>query len=304
MDIFNISEADALPCERTAVALGNFDGVHLGHCALLKRVVELAESRNEVPSVFTFIRHPALSLGRICPKLITENEDKAELFAAHGIKRIYAADFESVRHYSPEAFVCEVLKAKLHADVAVCGYNFRFGENGSGSPELLTSLMHGNTEVIPPIIIRNHPVSSTLIRQAIESGDVEYASEMLGRPYSISFPVVHGKELGRTIGLPTINQDFPERHVIPSSGVYAVIVTVDHTEYLGVANVGNRPTVDNDGRINCETHIIGFNGWLYGRPVKVSFYKKLRDEIKFSSLDRLKAQINTDIEDTKTYFKK
>ena len=125
---------------------------------------------------------------------------------------------------------------------------------------------------------------------------------MLGRPFFIDFPVIHGKELGRSIGVPTINQDFPEGHVIPAHGVYACKVDIGESSYAGVANVGSHPTVDKCAKVNCETHIIGYTGWLYGEKIKVSFYKKLRDEQKFPTLDELIAQINRDIAETNDYF--
>lgn len=287
------------PC---AVALGNFDGVHTGHAALLKKAVSIALERGITPAVFTFSKHTQTVLAkRDAPSIVTLDE-KLSLFRELGIERVYLADFEKVREHTPEKFVKEILKDKLNTRVAVCGYDFKFGCRGSGSPDDLSLLMDGEAVIIPPVIKRGCAVSSTLIRLAVEKGDVEYAAEMLGRPFFIDFPVIHGKELGRSIGVPTINQDFPEGHVIPAHGVYACKVDIGESSYAGVANVGSHPTVDKCAKVNCETHIIGYTGWLYGEKIKVSFYKKLRDEQKFPTLDELIAQINRDIAETNDYF--
>ncbi len=304
MIICNITDKEAaighkVPC---VIALGNFDGVHVGHTALLSKTVELAKEKGAEPAVFTFAMHPETVLkGRSALTITTLNE-KLDLFKELGIKRVYLADFEAVRDYSPARFAEEILKERANALLAVCGYDFKFGSRGSGSPEDLVMLMGGNAVIIPPIMRRGQPVSSTLIRAAVEKGDVEYAYEMLNRPFFIEFPVVHGKQLGRTIGVPTINQNFPDGHVVPKRGVYACKVLTDSGEYPGVANVGIRPTVKDDKGVNCETHIIGFSGWLYEKTIKVSFYKRLRDEIKFESTDKLKEQICKDITNTINYF--
>ena len=304
MIICNINDREAegnytAPC---IIALGNFDGVHVGHTALLCKTVELAGEYGVDPAVFTFAKHPETVLKDRSVLSITTLNEKLELFKQLGIQRVYLGDFERLRDYSPHRFVEEIIKGQANAVCAVCGYDFRFGSRGCGTPSDLASLMDGNTVVIEPVMRRGQVVSSTSIREAIENGDVEYARELLDRPFFIEFPVVHGKKLGRTIGVPTINQNFPEGHVVPKRGVYACKVLTDSGEYIGVANVGIRPTVQDDKGLNCETHIIGFNGSLYGEKTKVSFYKRLRDEIKFESTDALKAQIEKDISNTTNYF--
>ncbi|MBQ7821967.1 MAG: bifunctional riboflavin kinase/FAD synthetase [Clostridia bacterium] len=304
MLIYDITSSDKLPCEMPpcVVALGNFDGVHTGHTELLKQAVAVAVKRGLMPAVFTFAKHPETVLAnRNAPSILTL-DDKLEIFKELGIERVYLADFEKIRDYSPDRFVSDILRKTINASVAVCGFDFKFGQYGKGTPEMLTRLMDGEAVVIPPVMKRGQPVSSTLIRLAVESGDTEYAAQMLGRPFYIDFPVIHGKELGRSIGVPTINQNFPAGHVIPAHGVYACTVTIGQKKYAGVANVGSHPTVDTDAQINCETHIVGFTGWLYGQKIKVSFYKKIRDEKKFSSIDELVAQIERDIAQTKEYF--
>lgn len=302
MDICNL-DGYALPSgESHVVALGNFDGVHIAHTALLEKAVSEAERLGVTPAVFTFSKHPRESFTSESPRLITAKDEKLELFDKLGIKRVFIADFESIRYLSPEDFVKGVLVEKLGALRAVCGYNFRFGKDGAGSAETLAHLMGARAIVLPEVSADKSPVSSTRIREAVERGDMEGAAALLGRPFFICFPVVHGKELGRSIGVPTINQSFPELHVVPAHGVYACLVRVGDTDYRGVANVGVRPTFEDGGRVNCETHIIGYSGSLYGEYIRVSFYKKLRDEKRFGSAELLREQIRLDIEAVNDYF--
>lgn len=302
MEICNLDSGLSPSLGRHVVALGNFDGVHIAHTTLLEETVKEAKRRGATPAVFTFSKHSREFLDGGSPMLITVNDEKLELFESFGIERVFLADFESVREYSPEKFVQEILVTKTGADATVCGFNFRFGKGGKGDADDLLRLMNGNAVIIPPITMGDSLVSSTRIREAVENGDVEHASALLGRPFFIYFPVVHGKELGRSIGVPTINQNFPALHLMPARGVYACLVRVGDTDYRGVANVGVRPTVEDGGKVNCETHIIGYSGTLYGERIKVSFYKKIRDEKRFGSVEELKAQISHDIETVNNYF--
>lgn len=304
MIIINITDKEAgySLCDTCVIALGNFDGVHIAHTALLSKTVAVAKERKTYSAVFTFSEHSEKILKSRNVLSITSLEEKLELFRKIGIDKVFLADFEKVRDYTPRRFADEILKEKINAEFVVCGYDFKFGVRGSGNSSDLTELMNGNTFVMPPVMNGNEAVSSTLIRKVIETGDVEYARELLGRPYFIEFLVVHGKELGRSIGVPTINQNFPDGYVIPEKGVYACRVNTDMGEYIGVANVGVHPTVATSDKVNCETFIIDFDGSLYDKTIKVSFYKKLRDEIKFESLEALKAQIEKDIDKTRNYF--
>lgn len=301
MDICNLDGYTLPSGESHIVALGNFDGVHVAHTVLLETAVSKARELGATPAVFTFSRHSRETLGD-SPRLITQGDEKLELFESVGIKRVFVADFESVRSLSPSEFVRDVLVKRLGAVCAVCGFNFHFGKNGAGTADELLSLMDGRAIIIPPVNADDSPVSSTRVREAVERGDMEYAAALLGRPFFISLPVVHGKELGRSIGVPTINQSFPVLHLVPSHGVYACLVRIDGVDYRGVANVGVRPTFEDGGRVNCETHIIGYSGSLYGECVRVSFYKKLRDEKRFDSIELLREQIRLDIEAVNKYF--
>lgn len=290
-------------CSPLSVALGNFDGVHRGHAALLSKTVEIAAEKRIASAVWTFSDAAGGSANKNGIKLITDIGEKLELISHEGIDYAFVEDFENVRNMSPESFVREILVERLNTVYAICGFNFRFGFKGAGDAELLAALMGGNAAIIPPVHDDGITISSSIIRTYIEAGDTEKAAKLLGHSFSIEFPVVHGKEIGRTIGIPTINQNFPENHIIPKTGIYACTVSVEDRLYAGVANVGYRPTVDSQhDRINCETHIIDFDGWLYDKRVKVSFCKRLRSEMKFDSLDRLREQISGDIESARAYF--
>lgn len=299
MDVYNLhtNEKEEGVSSPLSVALGNFDGVHIGHADLISRAAAYAKAHGIASAVWTFADGADALPNKPAAHSITTTEEKLAQIAALGVDYAILESFEAVRGLSPERFVKEVLLAGCGAVCAVCGFNFRFGAGGIGTGDMLASLMAPlDCIVVPPVYLGGNLVSSTAVRQQIEAGDMEAAAEYLGRPFSINFPVVHGKELGRTIGIPTINQQFPAGHVIPKSGIYACTVTADGRTYPGVANVGTRPTIVGDNHIiNCETHIIGYSGWLYDRCVRVEFGRRLRDEMKFGSVDALKVQIEKDI---------
>lgn len=286
-----------------SVALGNFDGVHAGHTALILKAAEIAKEKGIRSAVWTFADGKAQLPNKPGALAITTLEERLSLIASLGADYAILESFEDVRDLTPERFVKELLIEKCRAEWAVCGFNFRFGVGGAGNSDRLCELMQPmGCTVVPPVYVNGEQVSSTLIRGYIESGDMKKASELLGRPFFIDSTVTHGKALGRTIGIPTINQSFPEGHIVPKKGIYACTVHAEGEKYMGVANVGIRPTVDSDGGINCETHIIGYSGELYGEAVRVEFFERIRDERKFDGIDELKKQIEKDIFFTKQYF--
>ncbi|MBE6564345.1 MAG: bifunctional riboflavin kinase/FAD synthetase [Ruminococcaceae bacterium] len=292
-----------------AIALGNFDGVHLGHLSLIEAAIAETKKENGVFSaVWSFAEHTSLSLDtRPSVDLITLPEEKCRLFGAAGVDFVLTDRFDALRDLSPEEFVRDILIQKYRCSVAVCGFNFRFGRFGAGTPETLDRLMRrygGRALIMPPFEKNGGIVSSSRIRSLIENGQTEEAAELLGRPFSIRFPVLHGQKLGRTIGIPTINQLFPAGMVRPQNGIYACTVSIGGEELMAVSNVGSRPTVNADeSAVNCETHILHYNGWLYGQSIRVSFYKKLREETKFASVEELKQAVERDIGHTELYFK-
>lgn len=289
------------------LCLGNFDGVHRGHMALVRRTLEERSRLSEkYPSIlggaWCFRQPPADFLSGTPSFRITSTEEKLRLFAEAGLDAAILADFPECRNMSPEDFVCRMLGDECNCKKAVVGFNFRFGKGGAGTPDLLSALPDGYAE-LEPVKVDGINVSSSTIRRLILSGDVGSAAELLGRPFSVFLPVVHGKRLGRTLGLPTINQLFGEHDLIPAHGVYTALAeTDDKKTYPAVVNVGTNPTVKDDGTVVCETHILGFSGEIYGERVRVSFLSRLRGERKFGGTEELAAAIRKDIESAERYF--
>jgi riboflavin kinase/FMN adenylyltransferase len=283
-------------CPR-AVALGMFDGVHLGHRAAIMNSagVEIESGGWACSSVFTFASPP---FKENAWELISLKQKKAVLTGL-GVDELILVDFESVRQMTPEQFVRDILKEKLDARRVCCGFNYRFGKDGSGDADTLRRLCQPlgiEVVVIPPVTVDGEPVSSSRIRRLIEDGEIERAARLLGRPFTLDIEVTVGQRLGRLLGTPTINQVLPASFVRPKFGVYLSTVVVDGVSKFGVTNIGVRPTVGAD-RPLAETWIIDFDGDLYGRHIPVTLVKYLRGEKKFDSLDQLKQQI---LEDAKT----
>lgn len=309
IDLKTYTECDRNTASHLAIALGCFDGVHIGHADIIRHTVEFAKQNGIKSAVWTFDNRPVGTLSRVKnAPCITTTDEKLSQIRLLGVDYAILADFNTVRSLSPETFVNDVLCGECACVYTVCGFNFRFGAEAKGDGETLLSLMRqngGDGKIVSPVMCGTRVVSSTYIRECIVKGDMELAARLLGRGFSIDFPVVHGHQLGRKIGIPTINQDFPKDHIIPKSGIYACLCDVDGSSYLGVANIGCRPTVsDGSLKINCETHIINYSGFLYDKRIRVVFYHRLRDEKKFASLDELRSAINGDIEAAKEYFSK
>ena len=284
----------------SVVALGNFDGVHLGHRALLRAALSEKERSGVLFAVFTF-ETPA---GKESCCLLTR-EQRLWKLEEQGADAVLLAEFEEVRHLPPERFVNEILYETMHASCCVCGFNYRFGVHASGDAETLTRLCgeKGIRVIVqPPVTTADGvPISSSRIRETLRNGEMEQANAMLGSPYTLSLPVLHGQALGRTIGIPTANQCFPDGMVIPKRGVYASFVTLGKDVCPAVTNIGVRPTVSGEG-VTAETHLIGYDGDLYGQTIAVSLERYLRPETKFPSLEKLKQAIFGDIEAAKQQF--
>ena len=281
---------------RTVAALGFFDGVHIGHRRLLDRAAEIAASRSLIPSVFTF-SDDALSFKPDAARL-TDFSEKVELFRLAGIERVYAADFPDLSGLSPERFVSEILVGQLNVSVAVCGFNFRFGAGAAGDSDALVRLMRDlgrDAEVIAPTVLDGTVVSSSAIRAALSEGDVALAEQMLGRPFSLSGRVEHGRGYGHTEGIPTVNLPVAPHLAVPRRGVYRSRAVIDGAGYPAVSNVGTRPTFGGTG-VNCESSLLAYHGSdLYGRAVRVELLGFLRDERKFDTPEDLYRQIALDI---------
>ena len=292
--------AKAEICENTIVALGAFDGCHYAHQSVLCEAFYEARRLGVKSVAYTFSTLPKNA------KSIYTLEEKIKAISKIGIDYVAIDGFGDVRDLSPQSFFFEVLREKLSAVNASCGFNYKFGKDASGNCELLKELFLKNTgrsvRVSPELTIENRTVSSTLLRTLLEKGQIDELGKY-GSKYSVYNMVLMGKQLGREMGFPTINQKIPEDKAVPKYGVYITECEIGEDVYPSITNVGVRPSVDDGDSVNMETYIIGYSGVLYGSYIRVNFYKYLRGEIRFDSLDELKAQISLDTEKAKEYFK-
>lgn len=302
--MIDLTGTNNIPKESTAVAMGLFDGVHYGHRAVIKCASEAAKSfPGTEPAVFTFDTATVTSKGESGVEYIFSREMKLEIIESLGVRYIYSPDFMNFKNLSGEEFVQLVLCDKLNAKFAVCGEDFRFGKNAScGTPELDRLCRRFGIELItvPPIQQNNgEKISSTVIRELVKSGEIEAANQLLGTNFAIKLPVAYGRQLGREMDFPTINQYFPKKQVLPKFGVYASKTEVNGRLYKSITNVGIKPTVGSSAPL-AETYIIDFTGEeLYGETVKVSLTHFVRPEMKFSGVEELKTQIAKDTETVK-----
>ena len=287
----------------TVLCIGDFDGVHLGHRQLVASVLQqINELKNEYPNVVSGAWFFDSNTYKAAREIYTI-EEKLNVFASLGLDYAIIADFDEMKSLSPESFVYDVLQSKCNCIHAVCGENFRFGSKAAGDSNALKNMMNGNATVVPLLSVDGDKIiSSTYIRELLAQGNIKKANSLLGENYTVYETVIHGKALGRTLGIPTINQNVQGKQFILKNGIYSTICSVEGKKYFGVTNVGVRPTVDDDGHKNMETYIIGFDGNCYDKMVKVEFVHRVRDEMKFDSLDALKTQIQKDINATIHYF--
>ena len=295
--------------EKRVIALGFFDGVHLGHGALLRRVGEKAAELGAVPAAVTFDTHPEnLILKTPAVPLLSSPLDRAELMRRfYGIREVIVAHFdERMMHMPWREFVTDYLAGEHGAVHLVAGHDFHFGYKGEGNPQRLEGLCRElgvGCDIIPKVEREGITVSSTYIRTLIAQGEMERAMEFLGHPHVLTDRVTHGKKLGTTLGFPTVNLRFPEGVLVPAHGVYVTRVWFgDGSSRPAVTNIGVRPTVDDGNRVNVEGYILDFSGDLYGQTIRMEFYKKLRGERKFPSLEALRAEVMKNAEETRKYF--
>lgn len=285
-------------------ALGFFDGVHLGHQALLRASRQLSEQHGCEPAVVTFSAHPDGLVTGKAPLLLNTAEDRRLLLYSYQMASVVEIPFNEALMHTPWSAFLEDL---LHMDAAgfVCGSDFRFGAGGSGTAEKLKDFCQERglpCAIVPQQEIEGIRVSSTYIRELIENGEVERANAFLGHPHTLTGEVVSGRGLGHTIGVPTANLNLPEGIVCPKRGVYACKAIADGKEYLAVTNVGTRPTVAGN-HLTVEPWLLDFAGDLYGKRLHLLFYKFLRPEKKFDSLLELKTEIERNAGEVRTYFK-
>lgn len=286
----------ALPQCPMAVAVGNFDGLHIGHQALLAACRAVREQNpGVVCAVWTFSTHSRAD--RI--RLITPHDDRLALFAQYGMDYVISVDFSAVRDLTPEQYVSSVLHDTLHCHTVVCGFNFHFGAGGAGSASDLERLCADcriRCRITDDVVFGGETVSSTRIRQLLQNGDAETAAKLMGRPFSFAGEVLHGRRLGRTLDFPTVNQTLPEELLSPAYGVYLTECVSDSFRCYGVTDFGVRPTVNGSGE-RCETHLLRRCDDLYGQRLRISFLEFIRPEQKFQSKEQLRRSIRHDVEE-------
>jgi riboflavin kinase/FMN adenylyltransferase len=293
----HIPPAQQQPC---ALAIGNFDGMHLGHQALLKKLTETAKKLKLTSAVMTFEPHPREFFApETAPARLSSLREKLEYFAEAGVETTYVCRFNRrLAGLAPQEFMQNILRDSLNAQAILVGEDFRFGAMRAGS---ILDFLEAKFNLIslPQVNLENARVSSTRVRSALSTGNLQEASLLLNRPYSISGKVVHGAKLGRELGFPTANVLM--RHERPAlTGVYAVKLDGLNS----VANLGIRPTIAGTSKLKLEVHVLDFNDNLYGKHVHVEFVQKIRDEMKFEGLDALKVQIALDVKSARIFFKK
>ena len=292
------------------VTIGNFDGVHLGHLPILKKLIEAAHSENSKAVVITFDPHPKKVLRpEIRPfYLITSTEEKIKLLEDIGVDGLILIPFDlNFSKMTAESFVCDILWDKLHIRKIFVGHDYSFGKSKTGNKVFLAAIgkkLGFEVDIINAVKLDDETISSTRLRHLILDGDVRTAARLLGRPYNVSGIVVEGKRRGSILGIPTANIK-PEKELIPAQGVYAVIAHLENDRHQGVLNIGFNPTFS-DTDLSVEVFLLDFSGDIYGKRVNVLFMERIRDEVKFENSEQLVKQIRKDIDEAwailKLYF--
>jgi riboflavin kinase/FMN adenylyltransferase len=290
--------------QHVALTIGNFDGVHRGHQAMLARLTEAAEDLALPPTVLTFDPHPReFFAGDAAPARLSTWRDKLEQFAARGVARVHIARFDAqLANLTPADFVARVMIDALRTRWVLVGEDFRFGRGRAGDVALLRASANSfSVEAMPAVKDADKRVSSSAIREALAKGDLDRAAALLGRPFSISGRVAHGDKRGRSLGFPTAN--VPLRHKPPLSGIFAVrVLGLGAAPCLGAASLGVRPTIQPAGKPVLEVFVFDFDEAIYGRRIRIEFLHKLRDEERYPDLDALTRQIGRDVAHAREYF--
>lgn len=304
-----VERLEAIVPRPRALALGTFDGVHVGHRAVIGRAVELGRERGLTSAAVTFDRHPLAVIDPArAPRLLTPLEDKVRLIGELGPDELVVLPFDQhLASLTPADFCADVLAKVLDARVVVVGENYNFGAGGAGDAGQLRAcgVAHGFvTEVVTLVTEHGAPISSTRIRRLLHDGELEEVREILGRPPTASGLVVHGDKRGRTLGVPTANIDIEAGTIFPGRGVYAARISVGGRWYRAAVNIGHNPTFhsrdEQTTHVTVEAHLMGFAGDLYDQELRVDFLHKIRDERRFDGIEELVAQMRRDIHTTAT----
>ncbi len=292
----------SIATSKYAIALGFFDGLHKAHMRVLSEAVKKASS-GFTPAVLLFDGHPrSIISGKRIPFLL-QSSIRDEKLREMGLQTL-CVSFSEIKDMSPEEFVEEILVKRFSAGAVVCGFNYAFGRNAAGNPELLKKICMQHeisVTVVEDVTWKGEDVSSTRIRRAVSEGNMEDVTALSGFPFTFESEIFTGDRRGRLLGTPTVNQLIPEELAVPRFGVYASRVYAEGKEYTGVTNIGSRPTFDGES-VRSETYILDFSGDLYGKKVRIELYRFIRDERKFPDGDALKAQIALDVQSVVEYF--
>jgi len=286
---------------RTVITIGTFDGVHIGHQSLLEATVKKAKELTIQSLVITYLKHPIEIMNEIVyPYLLTESEKRELLIKKKGIDNIMYLDFDKeMSKLEPLVFLKEILIKKYYPLAIIVGYDTHFGFNREGNVELLERYQEEfgyKVFKISPCMIEGKTISSTIIRNLISYGEMEEASKYLGYHYSVLGKVVHGKKIGRTLDIPTLNlQPIVANKLIPEKGVYYTYTRIDDKIYYGTTNIGVAPTIKDDNKMSIETHLLDFDDFIYGKEVELFFISKIRNEQRFDSTLDLQKQIKKDL---------
>lgn len=300
-------EREFAPME-CGLCLGNFDGVHRGHRSLIDTLkAENSKRARRLPlGAFLFRQPPSTVLSKNPVPQLNSFEEKLELLKNAGLRFAVVYDFEEIKDLSPDDFVRKILIQACQCRLAVCGFNYTYGQGGKGDTARLAETFGSQPNrtliVVPAVMDRDKPVSSSLIRLMLERGHPEDATRMLGRPFFVTGRVEDGRHVGTTMGFPTANLSFGKGLLIPAHGVYVSTIRIGRRTYTGISNVGTHPTFEDGEAVNLETFIFDFKGDLYGKTLQVSLLRFLRAEKKFATAEDLKAQIVRDIKRAKDYL--
>jgi riboflavin kinase/FMN adenylyltransferase len=295
--------------KKTIVTLGTFDGVHIGHNAILDKICNAAQQENLESVILTFFPHPRLVVSNNYDiKLLNTIEEKSILLQKKGIQNFIIHPFDKVfSELTPREFVTQVLVEKLNIQKIIIGHDHKFGKNRAADFNDLINFgkeFGFDVEEISAQQINEVSVSSTKIRNSLQEGNISLANEYLGYPYVLSGNVIKGNQLGRTIGFPTANIEIPEDYkLIPKNGVYIVTAHVNKQTVFGMMNIGVKPTLG-ENKLSIEVHLLDFDKDIYKQKIQVNVLERLRDEQKFESFEALKSQLETDKQNTIHYFKK
>lgn len=285
--------------QNTVVAIGKFDGFHKGHHKLIDMAVE-QKKRGLAVAVYTFVPSPAIFWGKGNVQELSTIEEKRHIFERAGADYLVEYPFnQEVADMEPETYIKDVLIDKMHAKCIVAGTDVSFGKKGAGNYELLQTLSEKygyQVILIDKVQFQNREISSTFVKEQIKAGNMEVVTQLLENPYSVTGRIVHGKQLGRTIGMPTVNVIPEKEKLLPPNGVYFSYVELHGKRYPSVTNIGKKPTVDNSEVIGVETYIYDFSGDIYGETISVFLLKFRRPEMRFSGVEELKNQMEQDLQ--------